>query len=444
MTTIQATSPAPVVRSAESLDQARRRSIVVGAIGNFVEFYDWTIYAFMAPVFARQFFPSDDPTVSLLLAFSTFALGYVARPLGSLLFGAYSDRMGRRAAMTFAILGMALCSLIIGVCPTYAAIGVLAPIILVMARLLQGISAGGEAGSATTYLVEFARPGHRALAGSWQQVSTGLSTLSALGTSALLAASLSPELLAAWGWRVPFIIGAALGLVGLYLRLRAGETPVFKRDVEAAAERRPVLTSLVDAWRSVLLVSAIALLPSIAYLTWQIYLPTYIATTTGMPRGAALNISIIGVVCFLLLIVPSAMLSDRIGRRPMMIAYSIGVLLWAYPTYVGIPTFANSYMGLVVITVVGNVILAAMAGSIVACMTEQFDTAIRASGNGLSYAIGIVVSGATFPPIVTALAGSQRYLSITLYVMAMAVISLVAYWIMPETRDKPLTRAATQ
>lgn len=441
MTSMHATSPGQPIPSTEPAAQARRRSIVVGAVGNFVEFYDWTIYAYMAPVFARQFFPSDDPTVSLLAAFSTFALGYVARPLGSLLFGAYSDRVGRRAAMTGAILGMAVCSLIIGLCPTYAAIGVLAPLILVVARLAQGISAGGEAGSATTYLVEFAQPGQRALAGSFQQVSTGLSTLCALGTSALLTSLLAADALGAWGWRVPFIIGALLGVVGLYLRLRAGETPVFRRDVEATAERRPVLLGLVEAWRSVLLVSAVALLPSIAYLTWQIYLPTYIATTTGMPRGDALNISIIGVALFLVLLVPSAMLSDRLGRRPMMIAASIGVLLWAYPTYVGLPTFFNSWSGALVVTLVGNVIVALMAGSIVACMAEQFDTAIRASGNGLSYAIGIVVSGATFPPIVTALAGSRSFGWITIYVMAMAAISLAAYIVMPETRDKPLSRA---
>jgi MHS family alpha-ketoglutarate permease-like MFS transporter len=439
---MQAASPAQPLPNEESIDQARRSSIVVGAIGNFVEFYDWTIYAIMAPVFASQFFPSDDPTVAVLQAYLTFALGYVARPLGSLLLGAYSDRKGRRAAMTLAILGMALCSLIIGLCPPYATIGVAAPVILVIVRMLQGVSAGGEAGSATTYLVEFARPGRRALAGSFQQISTGLSTLGALGTSALLSAFLSQASLAAWGWRVPFVIGAVLGLIGLYLRLRAGETPVFKRDVEATVDRQPVLPSLAQAWRSVLLVSGIALLPSIAYLSWQILLPVYITITTGLSRGDATNISLIGVVVFLLLIVPSALLSDRVGRRPMMIGYSIGVLLWAYPTFVGIPTFASSYTGLVIVTVVGNIILAAMAGSIVACMVEQFDTLVRASGNGLSYAIGIVVSGATFPPIMTALARSHDYVWLTLYVIAMAVISLVAYWIMPETRDRPLSRSA--
>ena len=168
MTTTRAVAPLEQAHSG-SFEMARRKSILVGAIGNFVDFYDWTIYAFMAPVFAREFFPSHQPTVSLLLAFSAFALGYLVRPLGSLLFGIYSDRTGRRTAMTVAILGMGLCCLIIGLCPNYASIGVLAPIILVIVRLLQGLSAGGEAGSATTYLVEFGRPSRRALAGSWQR-----------------------------------------------------------------------------------------------------------------------------------------------------------------------------------------------------------------------------------------------------------------------------------
>lgn len=437
MTTTHTVAPLEQTHSG-SFETARRKSILVGAIGNFVDFYDWTIYAFMAPVFAREFFPSHQPTVSLLLAFSAFALGYVVRPLGSLLFGIYSDRTGRRKAMTGAILGMGLCCLIIGLCPNYASIGVLAPVILVIVRLLQGLSAGGEAGSATTYLVEFGRPGRRALAGSWQQISTGLSTLAALGTSALLSAHLDPSQMAAWGWRIPFIIGAILALTGLYLRLRADETPIFKTDVVQSAARKPVLTSLVGAWRSVLLVSGIALLPSIAYLTWQIFLPTYIAVTTGTPRATALGISIIGVVVFLVLIAPAAMLSDIIGRRPMMIAFAVATLLWSYPTYVGVPHFFNSYTGLIFVTVVGNVILAAMAGSVVACMTEQFETSIRASGNGLSFAIGVVLSGAIYPPLVTALMGSKQYSWIAVFVMVTAIVSLIAYLIMPETRDRPL------
>jgi len=427
-------------RIAGTPDSGRRKSLFAGVAGNFIEFYDWTIYAYMAPIFASQMFPSDQPMVSLLLAFSTFALGYIARPLGALIFGAYSDRIGRRNAMTIAILGMGVCSLIMGLVPNYAAIGLAAPVLLVAARLIQGISAGGEAGSATTYLVELAKPGRRAFAGSLQQISTGASTLCALATSAILAGTLSTEALADWGWRIPFIIGAVLSVVGLYLRLAAHESPVFEVDSKSAEKREPFFASLTKAWRPVLLVAAMALFPSIAFLTWQIFLPTFISVSTGMARSQALNISTIGVLVFLVLIPPSAMLSDRIGRKPMMIAYTVLAILWAYPTYVGIPTFFNSYSGVLTVAIVGNIILAIMAGSLVACMVEQFDTLVRATGNGLSYAIGIVLSGATYPPIVTALMGSQRYTSIAVYVIVMAAISLVAYIIMPETKDKPLSQ----
>lgn len=416
----------------------RRRSIVAAVVGNFVEFYDWTIYAVVAPLFASQIFPSESALVSLLLAFSTFALGYVARPIGAILVGVYSDRVGRRSAMTLAIVGMAVCSLVIGLTPPYATVGIAAPVTVLLARLLQGIAAGGEAGSATTYLVEFARPERRAFTACFQQMSTGLSTLCALGTVALLSAALTDVQMTAWGWRVPFIIGALLGAVGLYLRMRGQETPVFQASIARRPRREPILTSLRKAWKSVVLTSAIALLPGVCYFSWQIYLPTYIRATTSVSHADALLISVIGIVCFLLLLLPSAMLSDRYGRKPMMIGYSVAAMLWAYPTYVGLPTFANSFAGALVIALVGNVIIALMAGSLVACMAEQFQTHVRATGNGLSFALGVVISGATFPPVVTALMNSGEYHLIALYVAVAAAISLVAYIVMPETRSRDI------
>lgn len=420
----------------------RKRSIAAGVAGNFIEFYEWTIYAYMAPIFAAQMFPSDDKAVSLFLAFSSFALSYVARPLGAVAFGAYGDRYGRRNAMAIAILVMGLCSLIIALTPNYASIGLAAPIILIFSRLLQGLSAGGEAGSATAYLVEFGKPGRRALAGSLQQVSTGLSTLMALGTASLLSHLLSREELEAWGWRIPFLVSVVLSLIGLYLRMKAEESPVFEAKTAAEKKERFSLGSLRAAWRSLLLVSALALFPSIAFLTWQIFLPTYISQTTGLPRSEALNIGVLSVLVFVLCVIPSAMLSDRFGRRPMMITFGICAILWAIPTFVGIPHYgAQNTSYLVMVAVVGNIIVALMSGSIVACMAEQFDTSVRATGNGLAYAIAVVISGASFPPLVTGLMANKHYMSIALYVMAFALISLVASWVMPETKDKNLSGA---
>jgi MHS family alpha-ketoglutarate permease-like MFS transporter len=418
--------------------KSRGRSIAAGVAGNFIEFYEWTIYAYMAPIFASQMFPSHDKAVSLFLAFSTFALSYVARPLGAILFGSYSDRIGRRNAMAVAILTMGFCSLVIASTPNYATIGMAAPLILIASRLLQGVSAGGEAGSATAYLVEFAKPGRRALAGSLQQVSTGLSTLSGLGTAALLTRQLSHADLEAWGWRIPFFVSVVLSLIGLYLRVKAEESPVFQGEARESSRVGFSFSALASAWRPMLLVTALALFPTIAFLSWQIFLPTYITTTTGLPRSEALNISLLSVLVFVICVVPSAMLSDRFGRRPMMMIYAIASIVWAIPTYVGIPMYGANYLYIVAIAVVGNIIVAVMAGSIVACMAEQFDTAVRATGNGLSYAIAIVISGASFPPVVTGLMANKHYMAISLYVIGIAAVSLIAAWVMPETRDRSL------
>jgi MHS family alpha-ketoglutarate permease-like MFS transporter len=431
------------VDPAIQLKKTRTRSIAAGVAGNFIEFYEWTIYAYMAPIFASQMFPSTDKAVSLFLAFSTFALSYIARPLGAILYGAYSDRIGRRNAMAVAILTMGFCSLIVASTPNYASIGMAAPLILIASRLLQGISAGGEAGSATAYLVEFATPGRRALFGSLQQVSTGLSTLSGLGTAALLTRLLSHDDLENWGWRIPFFVSVVLSLVGLYLRMKGEESPVFQALTREGAKVKFSFSALVAAWRPMLLVTALALLPTIAFLSWQIFLPTYISATTGLPRSEALNISILSVLVFVVCVIPSAMLSDRFGRRPMMMIFAVASIVWAIPTYVGIPMYGTNYLFIIAIAVVGNVIVATMSGSIVACMAEQFDTAVRATGNGLSYAIAIVISGASFPPVVTGLMANKHYLAISIYVMSIAMIGLIAAWMMPETRDKPLGKSTT-
>lgn len=418
-----------------STPPGRTRSIVAAVIGNFVEFYDWTIYAFMAPIFAQQMFPSASKFAALLLAFSIFALGYVARPLGAFMFGAYGDRVGRRASMTAAIVIMAACSLLIGLTPTHAAIGNFAPALIVVARCLQGLAAGGEAGSAQTYLAELAASGRRAATASMQQISTGLSTLFALGVSTLLAASLTPTELSSWGWRVPFVLGALIGTVGIYLRLTAAET------LEPAADPAHVTsfsTVLKRHTRAVVRTTAICLLPSVAFFSWQIYLPTYIAETTALSRQTSLGIVTLSTVVFVVLIVPFAFLSDRWGRRPMMLLFAASALVWAYPTFIGLPTFMGSFTGAVTVAVVGNIIMALMGSSISAVLTEAFPTSIRATGVGLAQAISVVISGATFPPVVTALLAAQRYDLIFLFVATFAVISLIATFMMPETRARDL------
>ena len=202
----------------------RRRSIAAGTVGNLVEWFDWSVYGFFAPSFAAQFFPTGDRAAQLLGVFAVFAVGFFVRPLGGAILGSYADRHGRRAGMTLTILLMAAASALMALTPTFAMVGVLAPVLLVLGRCIQGFSAGGEFGTSSAFLVENAAPGRRASAGMWQQVSVGAGTLAASLLAAVMFATLPPEAVAAWGWRVAFGLGAVLGVVGLYLRARVPDT----------------------------------------------------------------------------------------------------------------------------------------------------------------------------------------------------------------------------
>ncbi len=409
------------------------RPVIVGSIGNFVEFFDWTIYAYMAPIFAKSYFPAHDPVVSLLLAFMVLALGFVVRPLGAFLFGLYSDRRGRRNAMSLSVLGMAFSCLCIGLCPDYDRIGIAAPIALLIARLVQGLCTGGEGGSAVTYLLEFAPPRRRALLASFQQLSTGLATLSALAISAGLGEYLSQGDMFAYGWRLPFILGAVMGLVGLYLRFNAEETPVFR----AAKEHGHILKFLAREWRVTILVVAMAMSPSISFLAWQIYFPTYLALATDIPRNHALELNMVGVAAFLVTMIPMAILSDRIGRKPLLIVYAVGAILLTFPTFWLLPRL-HGMMAATVVCLLGNILLAIMAPALVSGMCEVFSTRVRATGFGLAYAVALVLTSSTFPALATTLVGRHSYATIAAIVCAVGAVSLVSYIIMPESNRKPL------
>jgi MHS family alpha-ketoglutarate permease-like MFS transporter len=430
-------SPAVEI-STVKVSPSQRRAIIAGAIGNLMEWYDWGVYGFLAPIFAAQFFPSHVAFVSLLLTFSAFALGFFMRPIGGLFLGAYGDRYGRRNALILTIGLMALGSLIIGILPGYPTIGVAAPAILVLARLVQGFSAGGEFGGSSAFLVEYAPFMRRAFIGSWQQVSVGTGTILGSAIAALLTSVMPHAALYSWGWRIPFLLGGLIGLYALYLRRSVKDTPAFERLEESEqVARAPVLEAITRYPLESLRVIGITLAGTLTYYMWLIYMPTYVHSTTGMPLSRALQINLISLIIFVILIPFMGILSDRVGRKPVLSTFALGFVILSYPLF----TFVtNSVWHIFVVELVGIFFLSMFSGSIATVMAEQFPTRVRTSGIAFPYAVAVAMFGGTAPFITTYLISIHNYVGVAGYVIVASAISAVVYLTMPETRTKVLTQ----
>jgi MFS transporter, MHS family, alpha-ketoglutarate permease len=422
------------------LTGSQKRAVVAGSIGNMVEWLDWSIYSAFAPIFARQFFGSESAAVALLSALAVFAVGFVMRPIGGAVLGAYADRQGRKAGMTLTIGLMASAAIVIAICPTYTQIGVLAPAVLVIARLVQGFSAGGEFGSSSAFLVESAAPRRRAFAGSWQQVSVGAGVLLASLMGAVLTSTLSPEALTAWGWRVAFGVGGVLGLVGLWMRVTVEETAHFTAAAKAGQrQKNPLWAMLVKhpgaAWRVV----AITIPGTLTYYIWVSYMAPYASTATGIPLNQAFLANTIAIVIFLCLLPFAGMLSDRIGRKPTMTGFALGYLIIAWPSF---HFLQNDFWILFAIQLVGIILLLGYSANCAAVMAEQFPAEVRTVGIGLPYALAVAIFGGTAPYILTYMTSNGLQGYIWLYVAAAAIVGLIVYTTMPETRARTLEPTA--
>ena len=418
------------------LTPAQRRAVVAGSIGNTVEWLDWSIYSAFAPVFASQFFPSTNPTAALLSTLAVFAVGFIMRPIGGAVLGAYADRNGRRAGMTLTISLMACAALVIAICPSYAQIGLLAPVVLLIARLVQGFSAGGEFGSSSAFLVESAAPGRRAFAGSWQQVSVGSGVLLASLLGTLLTSFLNPEALSSWGWRVAFAVGGLLGLVGLWLRVSVEETPLFSATASAGRRRaNPLWSMLVEHPGAALRVVAMTIPGTLTYYIWISYMAPYAHTATGIELNQAFLANTIAIIVFLILLPFGGMLSDTIGRKPTMSAFALGYLVIAWPAFA---LLQNNFWVLLLIELAGIVLLVGYSGSTAAVMAEQFPPEVRTVGISLPYALAVAIFGGTAPYVTTWMTSNGLQGYIWLYVAAAAIVGLAVYLTMPETRGRDL------
>ena len=415
-----------------------KKAVTAGAIGNFVEWYDYSVYGFFATVIASQFFPSEDRVASLLATFAVFAVAFFMRPVGAFVFGHYGDTIGRRNTLAAAVIMMGIATLMIGVLPSYAQIGVLAPILLVFARLLQGFSAGGEWSGSAAFMVEYAPENKRGLYGSWQQVSivAGLLVGSAMG--GLLGTVLSEDALNAWGWRIPFILGMVVALVGLYLRLRVEDTPAF-RIIEEKEEitEAPVKESFTAHWRESLTAIGFTVAWTVAYYILLTYMPTYVSETLGIPLTQALLSNAIGLVVLMALIPFTAALSDRIGRKPLLIAFSALIALLTYPLFLLASTQVLAFI--VLAQVLFGVIISLFSGPGPAALVEMFPTNVRYSALGVSYNIAVAAFGGTAPFIATYLISrTGSNFSPSYYLIAAAVVTLIVVSTMKETYREPL------
>ncbi|WP_232549570.1 MFS transporter [Propioniciclava soli] len=417
-------------------DRTRRRALVAGTVGNLVEWFDWSVYAFFAPYVADSFFAGEDRATRLLAAFAVFAVGFFFRPLGAAVLGSYADRHGRRAGMTLAIAIMAGASGLIAVLPTPATLGVAAPVLLTLARCAQGFSAGGEFGTSSAFLVENAPAGRRAWAGSWQQVSVGAGTLLASALAAAMFATLPENFLMAWGWRIAFGVGAVLGLLGLWLRVSVPDTEAFAQvRASGQVERRPLTAVLREHPRAALRVVGLVAAGTALVQFWFVSLPSIMTLHTGVPVAAAQLAAALGLALFTVLQPFSGALSDRIGRRPMLLFFALGSAATFVPLTGLIGTSAAS---VALAASLSAVFLAAYAGSLAAVMAEQFPPQVRTAGISLPYGVAVAVFGGLAPVLATAMVIAGTFWVFQAVVIALCLISAVVFWRMPDTRDATL------
>ncbi|MEU8735637.1 MFS transporter [Streptomyces tendae] len=412
------------------------RQLLAASVGNAVEWYDWYAYTFLATYIADQVFPesADNSLVPLLSTFAVFAVGFFMRPVGGLLMGAIADRRGRRAALTVTILLMGGSSLLVGLTPTYAAAGVLAPVVLVLARLLQGLSVGGEFAASTTFLVESAGPGRRGLFSSFQYVSTTAGQLVASGIATLLVDTLSEDRMNGWGWRVPFVFGAVLSLVGFWIRQGAQET---RSSAQQRAPRPALFEALRRHPRESLLICGITAGGTIAYYTWTSYLPTYAELNAGVAKSDALLAGTISLAFFGLLQPLGGLLSDRFGRRPLLLFFGVGFALLSVPL---LHSLRDSFAVLLLAQCAGMVLLTGFTSISAAVNAEVFPPRVRAAGIGFPYSLTVALFGGTAPYVGTLFKDLGHAGIFPWYVAVLCLLSSLVYLRLPETAHKELER----
>ncbi|MBG0819190.1 MHS family MFS transporter [Planomonospora sp. ID91781] len=415
---------------------------IVGAslIGTTIEWYDFFLYGSAAAlVFPALFFPKSDPLTGTLLAFLTYAVGFVARPLGALVFGHYGDRLGRKKLLVLSLLLMGGATFLIGCLPTHAAIGAAAPLLLTALRLVQGFALGGEWGGAVLIVSEHGDAGRRGFWASWPQAGAPGGNLLATAVLALLAAVQSDEAFTSWGWRVPFLLSGVLVLVGLWIRLSISESPVFQQAVAHAGPKKtmPIVDVFRHHWRDVLTAIGARFAENVSYYVITAFVLVYATEAAELEKGFVLNAVLIGSAVHFVSIPMWGALSDRLGRRPVYLLGAAGVGLWAFAFFPLIDT--GNFAAITLAVTVGLILHGAMYGPQAAFFSELFATRMRYSGVSIGAQLASIVAGGLAPLIAVALLQSYgSALPVMLYVAGAAVLTLATVFAAKETRGRDL------
>jgi len=412
---------------------SRIKSIIGGSLGNLVEWYDWYVYSAFSLYFAHAFFPSGNQTAELLDTAGVFAIGFLMRPIGGWLMGTFADKRGRKTALTYSVLLMSLGSLIIAVIPGYKQIGIAAPIILVLARVIQGISVGGEYGTSATYLSEIATKKHRGFYSSFQYVTLIMGQLIALGVLVLLQrVFLTETQLHAWGWRIPFGIGAFLAIITMYLRRSLQESVEITKD-EKSISKRGTFSELLKHPKAVLTVIGLTLGGTVAFYTFTTYMQKFLVNTSGFSKNSATLISTLTLVIFMLIQPVIGLLSDKIGRKPVLIAFGVLGGITTVPILYFLADTRNAWVAFALI-MLALLIVSAYTSINAVVKAELFPANVRALGVGFPYAIAVSLFGGTAEYIALLFKNEGHQEWFYWYVAVCIAVSLIVYVSMLDTQ----------
>lgn len=415
-------------------ERSMKKVVLVSLAGSAIEWYDFFIYgAAAALVFNQLFFPSFVPLAGTLLAFSTFAVGFLIRPVGAVIFGHFGDKFGRKPALVTAMLTMGVATTAIGLLPTYETVGVLAPVMLVTLRLIQGLALGGQWGGAVLLATESAPSNRRGFYGSFAQMGVPVALILSNSVFLIIAVALPAETFAAWGWRVPFLLSVLLIGVGLYAQSRVDDTPVMRHVHEAHAEARaPVVDLFRTHSKAIALAAGATVVNGASYYLLAVYMLAYGTEVLQLPRSTILTGVLLSAVASGVAILAFAALSDKIGRRKVFLSGAALMALWAFPLFWLVDT--KSAILIWVALIVGQVFFSMTYGPAPALFSEMFGTRVRYSGVSVGYQIGSVLGGAFAPIIATSLyAAFETSAAVSVYLVAVAIVSFVSVLLVTET-----------